>query len=276
MVKHRLSFSQKGATPLHNYAEYYLSNTSVDCSRWFVLTICQLRLRSPTRLCYMTRSLHSLHQREAICPTARRKQYDVTSFTDGSSSIAIYDSVKNLAVILDSESMKNHVGNVSKQCFNVIKNISFTHKFLCTKSAKTLTVSLILSRLDYFNSQLAGPAISLIAGLDVTWPETTACIIASNSKFFALHTVMQASLANTQQLCNPFKPNRTLISPENNLCVKPKTNTIRYDQLYFSYFLIPLLIPCFSILKQRQSEENANPCNYRLVGRMQSWVAQED
>ena len=65
--------------------------------------------------------------------------------------------VKNLGVKLDSEmSMVPQINSLCKSLYFQIRNISSIRTFLTTSVTKTLMTSLVLSKLDYCNSLLAG------------------------------------------------------------------------------------------------------------------------
>eukprot|EP00745_Piridium_sociabile_P025209 TRINITY_DN39921_c0_g1_i13.p1 TRINITY_DN39921_c0_g1~~TRINITY_DN39921_c0_g1_i13.p1 ORF type:complete len:259 (-),score=29.46 TRINITY_DN39921_c0_g1_i13:146-922(-) len=71
--------------------------------------------------------------------------------------------VRNLGVMFDSTlSFKQQVSNVCKAAYIQLRNISLIRHYLSVDATKTLVCSLVLSRLDYCNSLLAGAPKYLI------------------------------------------------------------------------------------------------------------------
>ena len=65
------------------------------------------------------------------------------------------DSVCNLGVIFDSDfSFHKHISNICKSCFYHIRDLRRIRRHLPLSTAKTISNSLITSRLDYCNSQI--------------------------------------------------------------------------------------------------------------------------
>ena len=63
------------------------------------------------------------------------------------------DSVRNLGVIFDSDfSFHKHISNICKSCFYHIRDLRRIRRHLPLSTAKTISNSLISSRLDYCNS----------------------------------------------------------------------------------------------------------------------------
>ena len=61
--------------------------------------------------------------------------------------------------------MKQHVNFICKTAFFELRRISTIRQYLTVDATKTLVVSLVLSRIDYGNSLLAGLPLSLISKL---------------------------------------------------------------------------------------------------------------
>jgi hypothetical protein len=77
--------------------------------------------------------------------------------TIGHSDIPFSDSVRDLGVMFDSKlSMKSHVNKVCQVTYYELRKISTIRHYLSQQATKTLVTTLILSRLDYGNSLLAG------------------------------------------------------------------------------------------------------------------------
>ena len=62
-------------------------------------------------------------------------------------------------------SMKEHTNFICKTAFLEIRRISIIHQYLTDHATKTLVVSLVLSRIDYCNTLLAGFPTSLVGKL---------------------------------------------------------------------------------------------------------------
>ncbi len=72
-------------------------------------------------------------------------------------------TVKNLGDILDSNlSFENHISNVTKTAFFILRNISKLRNMLSVSDAEKLVHAFMTSRLDYCNALLGGcPAYSI-------------------------------------------------------------------------------------------------------------------
>ena len=83
------------------------------------------------------------------------------------------DSVRNLGVIFDSDfSFLKHISNICKSCFYHIRDLRRIRRYLPLSNAKTISNSLITSRLDYSNS-----LINNIAKQDLSkWQRVQNCL----------------------------------------------------------------------------------------------------
>ena len=80
-----------------------------------------------------------------------------TSTQIGSSVMPFVKSVRNLGVILDWRlSMKEHINKMCQMAYWELQRISSIRQYLTEDAAKTLVVSLVLSRLDYGNCSPCG------------------------------------------------------------------------------------------------------------------------
>ena len=80
-------------------------------------------------------------------------------------TIFFSDSVRNLGFYLDKDlSIKEHIHFIRKAAFLEIRRISTIRHYLTNDATITL-VSLVLSRIDYCNSLLAGLPQSLVGNL---------------------------------------------------------------------------------------------------------------
>ena len=72
-------------------------------------------------------------------------------------SVKLCPSLRNLIVTLDSTlSLHQHVLNVCRGAFLELRRINCIRNFLTTDAVKSLVCSLVLSRIDYYNSLLTG------------------------------------------------------------------------------------------------------------------------
>ena len=75
-------------------------------------------------------------------------------------------TVKSLGVYLDSTlSMQPHISYLTKTCFYHLRRVAAIQRYLTQEACKKLVISLLLSRLDYCNSLLAGLSASSLQGL---------------------------------------------------------------------------------------------------------------
>ncbi len=90
-------------------------------------------------------------------PQKRRSRCGLTCFEFDNTNIPIVDKVKDLGVIIDSDvSLDDHVSYLMQSCFAQLRTIGHIRSYLTTESATTLVLSLVISRIDYCNSLLAG------------------------------------------------------------------------------------------------------------------------
>ncbi|KAK3544160.1 hypothetical protein QTP86_003938 [Hemibagrus guttatus] len=77
-------------------------------------------------------------------------------------------SARNLGVTMDNQlSFSSHVTNVTRSCRFLLYNIRRIRPFLSTQATQVLVQSLVISRLDYCNSLLAGLPLNAIRPLQM-------------------------------------------------------------------------------------------------------------
>ncbi|KAK3533230.1 hypothetical protein QTP70_013667 [Hemibagrus guttatus] len=77
-------------------------------------------------------------------------------------------TARNLGVTMDNQlSFSSHVANVTRSCRFLLYNIRRIRPFLSTQATKVLVQSLVISRLDYCNSLLAGLPLNAILPLQM-------------------------------------------------------------------------------------------------------------
>ncbi|KAK6178265.1 hypothetical protein SNE40_013071 [Patella caerulea] len=193
-------------------------------------------------------------------PKSRGDLCVLTHVHVGNLSIPISNSIRNLGVMFDSSlNMETHINHISKVCYLILRNIGCIRKYLNADSAKILVSSLILSRIDYCNSLLAGAPSSLISRLQKI--QNTAARIISLAPCYShmtpilkeLHFLPVSYRIKFKILCYTFRclngtapkylsdllqsytPARTLRSVDKKLLVVPKPKTVRFGQRTFSY-----------------------------------------
>ncbi|KAK7103227.1 hypothetical protein V1264_018173 [Littorina saxatilis] len=94
---------------------------------------------------------------EALLVGGRGASDQAPKLTIGHSEITFSKSVRNLGVMFDDElSMRVHVNKVCQLAYYELRKISTIRHYLSQQATQTLVTSLVLSRLDYGNSLLAG------------------------------------------------------------------------------------------------------------------------
>ncbi|KAK3534048.1 hypothetical protein QTP86_001201 [Hemibagrus guttatus] len=77
-------------------------------------------------------------------------------------------TARNLGVTVDNQlSFSSHVTNVTRSCRCLLYNIRRIRPFLSTQATQVLVQSLVISRLDYCNSLLAGLPLNAIRPLQM-------------------------------------------------------------------------------------------------------------
>ncbi|KAK3539832.1 hypothetical protein QTP70_013351 [Hemibagrus guttatus] len=77
-------------------------------------------------------------------------------------------TARNLGVTMDNQlSFSSHVTNVTRSCRFLLYNIRRIRPFLSTQATQVLVQSLVISRLDYCNSLLAGLPLNAIRSLQM-------------------------------------------------------------------------------------------------------------
>ena len=80
-----------------------------------------------------------------------------TSTTIGNAQIPFKQSVKNLGFTLDCHlTMNVHVSKIARTCYFELRRLVSIRRFLTSTATVTLVSALVLSRIDYCNSQLLG------------------------------------------------------------------------------------------------------------------------
>ncbi|KAK3556297.1 hypothetical protein QTP70_007037 [Hemibagrus guttatus] len=102
-------------------------------------------------------------------------------------------SARNLGVTMDNQlSFSSHVTNVTRSCWFLLYNIRRIRPFLSTQATQVLVQSLVISRLDYCNSLLAGLPLNAIRPLQMI--QNAAARLVFNLPKFAHTTPLLRSL----------------------------------------------------------------------------------
>jgi len=98
------------------------------------------------------------------CSSARRQyQIPTNSVQVGSMSVQPVSTVKNLGVLLDTDvRMHTHVTAVIRACFASLQQIRSVQHCLPRSAVVSMIRALVLSKMDYCNSVLAGAPESLL------------------------------------------------------------------------------------------------------------------
>ncbi|KAK3536252.1 hypothetical protein QTP86_000157 [Hemibagrus guttatus] len=92
-------------------------------------------------------------------------------------------TARNLGVTMDNQlSFSSHVTNVTRSCQFLLYNIRRIRPFLSTQATQVLVQSLVISRLDYCNSLLAGLPLNAIRPLQMIQNEA-ARLVFNQPKF---------------------------------------------------------------------------------------------
>ncbi|KAK3553457.1 hypothetical protein QTP70_003500 [Hemibagrus guttatus] len=102
-------------------------------------------------------------------------------------------TARNLGVTMDNQlSFSSHVTNVTCSCWFLLYNIRRIRPFLSTQATQVLVQSLVISRLDYCNSLLAGLPLNAIRPLQMI--QNAAARLVFNLPKFSNTTPMLSSL----------------------------------------------------------------------------------
>ncbi|KAK3517157.1 hypothetical protein QTP86_005119 [Hemibagrus guttatus] len=118
----------------------------------------------------------------------------------------------NLGVTMDNQlSFSSHVTNVTRSCRFLLCNIRRIRPFLSTQATQVLVQSLVISRLDYCNSLLAGLPLNAIRPLPMI-QNAAARLVFNLPKFFhttpllcSLHWLLVAACIRFKTLMLAYK-----------------------------------------------------------------------
>ena len=92
------------------------------------------------------------------CTSGRRQhQLPTVPLVVGKDTVPPVSSVRNLGIYVDADlSMRTHVLKTTAGCFAVLRRIKSIRRFVSVTVLQSLMVALVLSRLDYGSTLLAG------------------------------------------------------------------------------------------------------------------------
>ena len=137
----------------HNIAKtrQRMSHCTADFSAWCASH--RLQLNADKTEVIWVGSKHNL---------AKLQQYDLT-LTVGTETVQPVNIVRNLGVWIDHElSMKQHVVKVAGACFHQLRHLRQIRRRVGREVTTRLVLALVMSRLDYCNSLLAGLPASTV------------------------------------------------------------------------------------------------------------------
>lgn len=199
---------------------------------------------------------------EALCVGSQKSLSLVSDhFLEvGGTEIPFQKSVRDLGVWIDSTlSMHEQISQICRSCNFQLRKISSVRSFLTQEAVIQLVTSLILSRLDYCNSLLAGLPSKQISRLQRVQNNAARLIFRKSKRthvtplFMKLHWLpveyrIQYKLATLAFRCFDgtlppylssllpiYQPSRSLRSGSEKLLCKPKTTTKSFGQRSFHF-----------------------------------------
>ena len=192
-----------------------------------------------------------------------KKQLETTSIkeiTVDSCRVIPSECVKNLGCFIDKNlTMSNHVSAICKATFYHLRNIGKILKLLDVKSAQMIVSSLVISRLDYCNSLLAGLPANLLDKLQKVQNQAARIVSLVKKRehitpiLMNLHWLPVRERINFKVLCHIFRcqsgsapeylqntikqyqPQRSLRSEAKSVLEIPKTKTCLGDRAFSVY-----------------------------------------
>ena len=237
------------------------SNTNIDdalsdvegCSREIKNWMCKNKLK-----------LNDEKSEVIICGTKSKTKNLITSpIIIGDSVVPFSNNVKNLGIILDNAlTMNSQIDHMVRIMNMQLRKIYQIRQYLPFDSIRTVVCSLVLSRLDYCNSLLAGLPDSSIVKLqrvqnraarialglhpfDRTSPKEmfrtlhwlpVRARIEYKIALLCFNALHSRSPQYIEDLLVPYKPSRQLRSSNNNFLSVPKTRLKGYGDRTFSKF----------------------------------------
>ncbi len=143
-----------------------------------------------------------------VFPATPTLQHDFT-IQSGSSTITPSASVRNLGVIFDQLTFKEHIVKTARSCRFALHNIRKIRPFLTEHTAQLLVQALVISRLDYCNALLAGHPSNTIKPLQMI--QNAAARLVFNEPKRARHTSLCLLALATSCSSHPVQDTDTCI-----------------------------------------------------------------
>ncbi|XP_067097452.1 uncharacterized protein, partial [Osmerus mordax] len=201
----------------------------------------------------------NLAKTELLIIPAKPSIFHDLSITLGSATVTPSSSARNLGVTMDDElSLTAHIAAVSRSCRFTLYNIRKIRRYLSEHSTQLLVQALVLSKLDYCNSLLAGlpacatrplqriqnAAARLVYNLPRRSHVTPLLIslhwlpIMARIRFKTLVLTLRAvngtATVYIKSLLQPYTPTSHLRSSSDNRLVVPPLKTARSQHKLFS------------------------------------------
>ena len=161
------------------------------------------------------------------------------SISLGEATVTSSPSARNLGVLMDNRlSFSENITAVTRTCRFLLYNIRRIRPFLTTHSTQLLVQAMVLSRLDYCNSLLAGLPASAIRPLQLIqnaaarlifnapkYTHTTRLLTDLQTLVLAYQAIKGSAPAYIQQLIRPYTPTRPLRSATSGRLAPPARHT---------------------------------------------------
>jgi len=100
---------------------------------------------------------YSINKEDYIAQNPAQKWQQKYTLTLVGATVLPFSEVRNLGVVFDSDlSLKEHVSELQSRCYSCLRRIKSCRRSVTRTTAATVVNSLIVTRLDYCNSLLAG------------------------------------------------------------------------------------------------------------------------
>jgi len=115
------------------------------------------------------------------CTSGRRQhQLPTVPLVVGNDTVPSVSSVRNLGIYADADlSMRTHVLKTTSGCFAVLRRIKSIRRTVSVTVLQSLMVALVLSRLDYGSTLLAGLPKQLLDRLQPVQNAATSLVFAA-------------------------------------------------------------------------------------------------
>ena len=199
-----------------------------------------------------------------------------------SSSVPVSSSLKNLGCYLDANfTMSCQINNICQQSYYHLKNTGMIRSYINKDTAQLLVSSLVMSRIDYCNSLLAGVSLNSIIKLQRVQNQAARNVPCAKKHQhitpvlkdlhrlpvkqridFKVLTFVHNFFQNTspfyiQEILECHRPNRVLRSSGNNKLAVPRSHSTLGDRTFSIYSPIKWnALPASASLKLSFTHDN--------------------